>query len=479
MMDNDTTDRSSPPEAPLPARSRSGCQQCRRRRRKCDEQHPCCTACLTRNLPCNWEREKTTRKHSYHRRLHQNKDFAVPEEMAPFTTIIATPTAPMVDTLMVHFSEVSPLWLTIGGRKKRSDCLDIIMPCITRSPLVLNCVLAVAAGDLSKYQPASADMATLSCGFYGQAVAGIRSALNTELVDSASLASDHADEILLAILLLCVHEVVNFTHSDRVLLHINAAALICYNRSFSAAPEPRLRRLLFELFCYIFTLTAFSHGRNLRLSLAPQIFNSPFLQGTQEQGMLIGKSLDLFYFIFRISVIISKTSCGELDPAAILELNAIESELSGWRTSRLENEDLEGADEYITSELYRLACLIHVKKILNPQLPYQSPAIQEFLSEFISNLDRLPSDSPANSVLCWPLVVAGMAAVTARHRRLITTRLRKNHETWRSDILSKSIQLLGEKWKQENCSEGTADIPCLSSLPPVICNEPFVYPIVL
>ena len=36
----------------MPCRSRSGCAECKRRRRKCDETRPACLACKTRDIRC-------------------------------------------------------------------------------------------------------------------------------------------------------------------------------------------------------------------------------------------------------------------------------------------------------------------------------------------------------------------------------------------------------------------------------------------
>lgn len=174
----------------LPQRSKAGCQQCRRRRRKCDEQHPSCNRCSERNLTCNWQREVKNPKKAIHRKRKSNKDFALPYEMISLTTVFATPVGSIVEKLVSHFSATSPLWLTVGGNKRIATCLRLIMPALHRSPLVLNCVLAVAAGDLSKYQPASSDMTNLSYGFYGQAVAGIQSAVNHELLSTGPTRSN-------------------------------------------------------------------------------------------------------------------------------------------------------------------------------------------------------------------------------------------------------------------------------------------------
>lgn len=85
---------------------------------------------------------------------------------------------------MSHFRTNGPLWLTIGGDKRRCTLLDLIMPIVGRSQLVSDCVMALSAGDLSKYEPTSSEMSHLADSFYGQAVAGVRSALDRELVPS-------------------------------------------------------------------------------------------------------------------------------------------------------------------------------------------------------------------------------------------------------------------------------------------------------
>ncbi|KAI9744329.1 MAG: hypothetical protein M1818_002481 [Claussenomyces sp. TS43310] len=482
LPDTDAVTGSVNETTTLPQRSRAGCQQCRRRRRKCDEQRLCCSGCLERNLICNWQRGMTNDARVSRRKPKYNKDFALPHEMGPLTTVFAAPPGPIVQRLVSHFCVTSPLWLTIGGNKNVATCLRLVMPALKRSPLVLDCVLAVAAGDLSKYQPASSDMTNLSYGFYGQAVTGLQSALKRESRSATSFI--HSDDTLLAIILLCVHEAVNFTHSDRMFPHINAAAVMCYNRSFSVAEDPPLRGLLFEIFCYIFTLTAFSHGRNLQLPLALQVFNSPFLLGSQYQGVLLGVSLELFSMILRVSILTSKiTFPSLLNAATSTELEHIETQLRNWQLPRPADDtnDQPAVDESITSELYRLACLIHVKRIRRPDLALQSSEIQGLLLKFIAGLNTLPPTSPANGILCWPLVVAGMCAVVISHRRLIVGRLRKNHETWRSDILSKSADLLCREWREDKpaggCWSRNVEGECL--ITPEAAMHPFEFPIIL
>lgn len=494
-------------------RSKAGCQQCRRRKRKCDETHPSCTSCVERGLPCNWQRLEPARRLIARRQHRYNKDFTVPEEMRPLVNVFAVASGSSVQTLLSHFCAASPLWITSGGEQKADACLPLILPVAQRNPMVLNCVLALAAGDLSKYSPPSSGMASLSHGFYGQAVAELHSELNNELASTHSgrhrsdftrplsprplLTYHPEDDTLLAVLLLCVHEVgclsyllrqthadrfvpsqaVNFTNTSRLLPHINAAATLCHSRSFSTAKDSRLRGFLFEIFCYIASLTSFSHGRNLPLSLTLQVFNSPFLSGSQYQGILLGQCSKTFCFILQVAMLTCNMDPNDiLDETIASELRSIEAQLADPLIHEHVSHGSPAVVERTTAQLYRLACLIHVRRTLEPDLDPKDPVLQDPVTQFIRYLEMLPSTSPANGILCWPLVVAGLSSVVTAHQRLITGRLRRNHETWRTDILSTSADLLSRQWKQRReCSSVSNSL----GLKPIKVQQAFEYPIVL
>ncbi|KAH7010418.1 fungal-specific transcription factor domain-containing protein [Ilyonectria destructans] len=464
-------------------RSRKGCQQCRKRKRKCDERHPRCLACEERDLPCNWQREP--RRPQIARRInHFNKDFTLPHEMRPLVTVFAVPSAPIQDGLLSYFNAKSPLWLTSGG--DAASCSGVIVPIALHNPLVLNCVLVLAAGDLCKYQPASSDMASLTCGFYGQAIAGINLALSQlSSLGPEETYSQNDDDILLAIILLCVHEVVNFTSTSRIFPHLNAAAVLCHSRCFSsAASNGHLRAFLFEIFCYIFTLTAFSHGRILPLSLATEIFISPFLSGSHYKAVLLGQQCrDIFSIILKISILQSSISSPpNLDETTIFELRILMAQLEDDPGLQVGENEATSVDEKAVAELYRLACLIYVKKILDPTLSDQSPVVQGLVAHFISNLNTLPPTSPANNILCWPLFMAGMSSIILSHQRLIIGRLRRNYESsWRSDILSRTADLLSARWREDRAPEcdGTRFRDTDERQWPGVATDAFDFPLVL
>jgi hypothetical protein len=171
------------PSQSCSTRSRAGCRQCRQRKKKCNEQRPRCSACAARNLPCNWSRGPRGPP-AARRDLRQNNDFALPQAMRLLVSVFVTPTATVQERLLSHFDSNGPLWLTSVGNADGSS--KLVIPVAIRCPAVLNCILTVAAGDLSKYQPASSEMRSLTCGFYGQAVASIRSAIDSQISSSGS-----------------------------------------------------------------------------------------------------------------------------------------------------------------------------------------------------------------------------------------------------------------------------------------------------
>lgn len=215
-------------------RSKDGCQTCRRRKKKCDEARPTCSGCLRNNLPCQWPADTSQQPQRQRRRrpCHQNgrlwpSDASIPHSFTDMVTVFAVPSRRMMCRLLDHFTYSSPLWMSIGpGRRDRF--LHHVAWFALENPLTLKCVLAVSAADLVKYDLDEPELGTMALEFYGSAIAGLSAAVDKKLTSEVSvgisvpasgryayctlrsLRSDGPeDDVLLAILLLCVHEVRN------------------------------------------------------------------------------------------------------------------------------------------------------------------------------------------------------------------------------------------------------------------------------
>ena len=218
-------------------RSKDGCQTCRHRKKKCDELRPTCSGCMRNNLSCQWLAHKPQRQRR-RRPCHQNgqlwpRSVSIPQSLTGMVTVFAVPSRRMMCRLLDHFTHSGPLWMSIGpGRRDRF--LRHVAGFALENPLTLNCILAMSAADLVKYDLEEPELGTMALEFYGSAIAGLSARVKKELIPryptekhaSASgrhpcfrlrgLSADNLeDDVLLAILLLCVHELRNLTFKKK------------------------------------------------------------------------------------------------------------------------------------------------------------------------------------------------------------------------------------------------------------------------
>jgi hypothetical protein len=90
-------------------------------------------------------------------------------------------TPDLVYRLLGHFLDDSPKWLSTRTGSRRTDYLKWLSPAISNSPLVLNCILAIASADLLKYDRGSREIRRVAVEYYGKAVSGLRTAINDEM----------------------------------------------------------------------------------------------------------------------------------------------------------------------------------------------------------------------------------------------------------------------------------------------------------
>lgn len=182
----------------------------------------------------------------------------------------------------------------------------------------------------------------------------------------------------------------------------------------------------------------------------------------------MGTSQHLFIMIFRISHLAQNMALdtGDAFSMAKSKLSDIEKRLSALRSSTyLVNEmNIGSLNDAVTSEMYRLACLMYIRQVLDPGLQMKHAAIQDLVDEFVDRLGQLPPDSPSDSILCWPLVVAGLCATVNVHQRLIVAKLGRIHEVWQCDIFSQSAHFLREQWRKDRTTQRGPSVS-LSGLP--------------
>ncbi len=179
------SDTSQPPSA-VGRRSRLGCLECRKRRKKCDEGHPLCSSCHERGAEC-----------IYPRRGHTS---TVLMPIKPATNPVSPMLArlPQTDTseLIHHFDQTLANLISFSRAGTTNPFFSNVLPLVPESKLVRSAVESVASAHL--------------------AVLGTGSQLNAQHLHSRTLSllayeisrtdlSDLAGEQLLAATLLLIY----------------------------------------------------------------------------------------------------------------------------------------------------------------------------------------------------------------------------------------------------------------------------------
>ncbi|KAL4746110.1 fungal-specific transcription factor domain-containing protein [Aspergillus terricola var. indicus] len=379
----------------------------------------------------------------------------IPRELDAMVTIFAVPSRPIMYRLLAHFTECSPLWMSISPGRRRNQFLRHVIPTALGHSLTLDCLLALSAGDLLKYELDEPELRMISLELYGKAVAGLRTAVDRELCTSTEAYG--SDDIVIAVLCyVCTRSTTSLIQVD--CSHISMPQLSSCSRGY---PPPRrvpaYEHFLLEIFCYFFSLTSFTHGSSLRLDRASERFGA--IGYHTGQSLLLGPSQDLIITIFRVtrltlhSPYMSETVQSEqasigfqLEDRSATGQTSLVVHDPGEQMCETINHLSFSYDDKVVFGLYRLACLIFVKQAIDPLISPRAPELQKIVRGFVTELETLPHDSPSNGLLAWPLVITGFCAVSHAHQRIILARLHIIHKTWRTDIFPKTVDFLRRLW---------------------------------
>lgn len=206
------------------------------------------------------------------------------------------------------------------------------------------------------------------------------------------------------------------------------------------------------MFCYFFALARFSLGSELLIAQADRIFASPSIIQHIQHGHIMGISQSLFIAIYRICHFSHdmQSSISADRSSARQGLLLLDQELTACQSQLTIDPSMDQGhlNDVITSNLYSLACRIHIKALLTHESD-ETDTVHSLMEEFINNLQHLPPHSPSHNILCWPLVIAGLSAKTSAYQRIIVAKLNNIHEEWKSAVFSKSADFLRELWRRD------------------------------
>lgn len=167
-------------------RTRAGCLTCRHRKKKCDEMHPSCTGCRRNHLICQWESSASLSKPRTRRRNSRLSEGMIPSKAREMVNVFAVLKPDITSLLLTHFLDASPRWLSTRNGPRRTEYVNWLYPAISKSTLVLNCVLTIAAADLLKYRRGDSELQHAAVQYYGQAVSSLQIGIQSEMTAASS-----------------------------------------------------------------------------------------------------------------------------------------------------------------------------------------------------------------------------------------------------------------------------------------------------
>lgn len=217
------------------ARSRQGCFSCRRRKKKCDEVKPICTACSRNSLRCTWPacslQETSVQPKSMRQQTRGQSQYGPSFDtwvLAPANahfnmSTVTIPAAPSGFALPESVSSGSGTWRLLDHYLKdtanRLACLQdsqnpflhTILPAAFNDELLMNSILALSGMHLMQRVPQlDLDVQYLASSSYTRALKQLRVALSDITRSESSI--DAAWRALLVVLIFYLLEVCASIH---------------------------------------------------------------------------------------------------------------------------------------------------------------------------------------------------------------------------------------------------------------------------
>jgi hypothetical protein len=170
------------------------------------------------------------------------------------------------------------------------------------------------------------------------------------------------------------------------------------------------------------------------------------------ESALLGVSHDLFGYVFKLSYLRRKVPLQGHD---YIEAVIILTRLQAWSAPAAEistNFDSSEAtgppyEMIIMARLYHAASVILVSKIINPALSTNDPVVREMVGSGQEILQNVPDYKwQQATVLIWPLLILGIAAVSAEERRCFDRPLKFLLSTMNIGCVKTVLSLLENAW---------------------------------
>ncbi|KAE8140203.1 fungal Zn binuclear cluster domain-containing protein [Aspergillus pseudotamarii] len=395
-------------------RTRTGCLQCRRRRKKCDETRPRCTGCTRNVLDCEWPTQDNQAPDGRSRRWARTQ-VRVPALASSGLSLVPL-SPPMVMPAPFDSYENAYLYRyfasTILPRLFRQSSLDqthMLRLAPHFSPL-FGAMVAVAGMQLP-------GTARWPIHFALRGYLHTIHSIQTSLTDITKAGCD--DCVLATVILLSVFESCRSDAISSIAPHVTAAGLLLTQRrprDFRTKAAATFDRICVESFLYhaslmmLFdpSLDALTGVRN-ELGL-PLYFDRLTNPANQPREAILQTSYKFFLLIADVTKL-SRLS-RPLNSREVTKWWGLDAELSRWIGL------ISSAD--ISLGLCYLAIQILLQKV-NPDITHleRTQRVRSFVEEAVWRVPLLNIESHPPEYLLWPVAILGAVTVRLEERKVL------------------------------------------------------------
>ncbi|KAJ5748275.1 C6 zinc finger domain protein [Penicillium nucicola] len=443
------------------ARSRLGCLSCRRRKKKCDETKPTCTACQRNCINCVWpgpfsEKEEMESKQSLGKTVLSAQYVAMANTGSITSGEIPVSLFPLV--LPGSVSSTGETWRILhhylNDTANRLVCLQdnenpflhTIFPAALDDELLMHSILALAGEHLMRRLPQNSSTIQLSTlRNYIRALKSLRVDLSHLLKNDGHRSVDSALRSLLV--------ATKGTDPEAMKSHMEGANyLMAYIlRSNAKSIQSTMGLFVTELFAYNACLASFTVECPTLATLWPNTSTGSLTPQSNKVGMLCGCAQDLFTFVPRVSKLLSdsgfKAQVPQDNQFQIKNMDLVDEywrtryHISRWNPTSTEHDIALGAELY----QYSLLLLLDTRfQTLN----YRDSVQTSF--EYLKSLFlRLPPNSPIATTATWPLFVFGLNSHDPSDRDLVRQYMSSLIENFGMGIMETTLERLENSWETE------------------------------
>lgn len=251
-------------------------------------------------------------------------------------------------------------------------------------------------------------------------------------------------------------------------VHLDGAKRLYHMSLTKNTAENKLFKILLEEFIFQFAIaSAFTSPQDARETryedlqyLLQALVGNCNDRDRWRESALLGVSHDLFGYIFKLSYLRRKVPLQGHDH---IEAVIILTRLQAWSPPTGEiSIDVDGSEAIappnemiIMAKLYQAASVIFVSKIINPALSTSDPVVRQMVGSGQEILQNVPDYKwQQATVLIWPLLILGIAAVSDEERRCFDRPLRFLLSVMNIGCVKTVLNLLENAWAPRSISDG-------------------------